>query len=631
MPRSKTLEFLRLFDRVKQTSNGWTVRCPVHKGGLEDDPSLDIHEGREGIVMCCRSHGCSHEEICRAVGWEIRDLFWDASRNGRDSWVTGRLAVQSRQRVAAPAARAVAASIQRETYRPPPPGAAMATCVAEHLYRTPTGTEVLKVRRFHHSDPQRPKGYRKACIPYHPEEGGWKRCNDCNHDTPLYNALQLAEAPDNALVAWVEGENKADALMKRGILATTALGGSSRKSRLPDLSLLTGKRVCILPDKDTPGEEYAEAVYAALRPLARRVWVQPNYPEEDAPPEHYDVVDWLRDHPETSLDLLLAEPEIKVVYKLLSVRELLTLPSPRWLVDTFIQESGLWLLFGESSHGKSFVAMDVLGCIARGGTWCGKTISQAGPVVYINADGGLGFRDRFNAWLEANQANPDTTPFYTLNEDVPIWDPRAIDHFNVSLSLLPEKPVCLVVDTYSRCIAGKDENNQGESSAAVKNLDALRQEWGCAVGLIHHTDAQGKKIRGSSVLIGAADSAWRVTRGMNQHVSVDCTKQRNGPDNVPGFSFQLRPVASAPGQVALFQTGATNPATERSRLENSLEVMIEAYPNSLQSELAEWTGLDTRRVSELLKSLESKGVIEHGPPRNTSGRPAFTYRIKGTE
>lgn len=65
---------------VKQRGSGWSALCPAHH---DRNPSLDIDLGDDGrILLICRSHGCSAEQIVAAVGLEISDLFSGVGRNG---------------------------------------------------------------------------------------------------------------------------------------------------------------------------------------------------------------------------------------------------------------------------------------------------------------------------------------------------------------------------------------------------------------------------------------------------------------------------------------------------------------------------------------------------------------------
>ena len=101
----------------------------------------------------------------------------------------------------------------------------------------------------------------------------------------LYRLPDLAEA---ALVVICEGERDAEALRKRGFIATTCPQGAG-KWRTDYNASLQGKRVVILPDNDAPGRAHAEDVAKALQGIAAGVKVL----ELPGLPEKGDVSDWL--------------------------------------------------------------------------------------------------------------------------------------------------------------------------------------------------------------------------------------------------------------------------------------------------------------------------------------------------
>ena len=69
-------EFLPLLRKVRRVRRGeWMALCTAHP---DKHPSLSIKEGRGGrILLICRSHQCSAESICRALGLKLSDLFAD--------------------------------------------------------------------------------------------------------------------------------------------------------------------------------------------------------------------------------------------------------------------------------------------------------------------------------------------------------------------------------------------------------------------------------------------------------------------------------------------------------------------------------------------------------------------------
>jgi hypothetical protein len=63
---------LQRLDRLTRSGAGWTARCPAHE---DRHNSLSVSEGAEGRVLLHCFAGCSTENVCEAIGLELRDLF----------------------------------------------------------------------------------------------------------------------------------------------------------------------------------------------------------------------------------------------------------------------------------------------------------------------------------------------------------------------------------------------------------------------------------------------------------------------------------------------------------------------------------------------------------------------------
>jgi putative DNA primase/helicase len=63
---------------VRREGAGFKALCPCHS---ENTGSLDVREGEQGVLMQCWGCGAKAEQICAAIGIEVRDLFFN-SRNG---------------------------------------------------------------------------------------------------------------------------------------------------------------------------------------------------------------------------------------------------------------------------------------------------------------------------------------------------------------------------------------------------------------------------------------------------------------------------------------------------------------------------------------------------------------------
>jgi putative DNA primase/helicase len=106
---------------------------------------------------------------------------------------------------------------------------------------------------------------------------------------PLYNLPLLAIKPD-AEILIVEGEKCADAAVSKGYAALTWSQGAASIDK-SDWSALSGRRVLIWPDADTPGRDAGAKLAARLVPIASRVSVV----DVDGQPEGWDIADLIAD------------------------------------------------------------------------------------------------------------------------------------------------------------------------------------------------------------------------------------------------------------------------------------------------------------------------------------------------
>ena len=63
---------LSRLEGVRKVGNGWVALCPAHD---DHNPSLSIGVGSDGRILLHCFAGCSIEDICSALGIEIKDLF----------------------------------------------------------------------------------------------------------------------------------------------------------------------------------------------------------------------------------------------------------------------------------------------------------------------------------------------------------------------------------------------------------------------------------------------------------------------------------------------------------------------------------------------------------------------------
>ena len=65
-------EILRLLKNVKRNGDRATARCPAHE---DHDNSLSITKGDDGKILTNCFAGCTVDDICGAIGIEVKELF----------------------------------------------------------------------------------------------------------------------------------------------------------------------------------------------------------------------------------------------------------------------------------------------------------------------------------------------------------------------------------------------------------------------------------------------------------------------------------------------------------------------------------------------------------------------------
>ena len=84
-----------------------------------------------------------------------------------------------------------------------------------------------------------------------------------------------------------------------------------------------------------------------------------------------------------------------------------------WLVESYIEEDALTVMYGPPGKGKSFVALDLSCCIASGMPFHGHLV-KPGVVIYIAGEGHNGIARRLHAWAQHNDTALPELLFVTV-------------------------------------------------------------------------------------------------------------------------------------------------------------------------------------------------------------------------
>ena len=541
----------------------WTARCPAHK---DREPSLSIAEGRDGRALLTCHTGCSLDSIIGALGLEMADLFPEPSPTARGFSV-------SRPAPRPPIAnRATAPRLEHPVQREPAArreddrekdDARSWPVVATYDYADPDGRLVFQVLRK--EPPVQPAdGKRKKTFSQRRPDpaGGWINNISDLHERPLYRMPELIDdlAAERTILL-VEGEKDCITLRELGLPATTHSGGA--KGWRPEYAhQLAGASVIILPDNDEPGRKWAADAGAALIEQGATVRMC-------AVPVHAvgaDVTDWVQSggtlaQLERLLDRAIAwqpgdpvpVPAAPPKFKLLSVADLENLPPMDWLVGEeragIFPAEALLGVFGAPGCGKSFVAADLACTIAcrrddLAKDWFGNTIRR-GPVLYVAAEGGRGFRSRIIAWRDHHGVAQHELALYFVLEPVNLYGSDDVSHILRTADLLPEPPALVVFDTLARSMVGGDDNSAQDIGMVIDRGDRVKRETGASVLFNHHATKEGNVERGSGALRAGVDTLCSVREDEDGTARViSCEKQKDA-DNFPDITFYLHTVGDS--------------------------------------------------------------------------------------
>jgi len=210
-----------------------------------------------------------------------------------------------------------------------------------------------------------------------------------------------------------------------------------------------------------------------------------------------------------------------------------------YLVKRWLDRGTTSVIYGESNIGKSFFVMDMCYCVAAGIDWHGYKTVQ-GPVLYLALEGGLGMANRLYAIQQKYGCNNvplavRRAPLDMLNSDE---DLQTLGALIQEVQDQYGQLAMIVIDTLSRALAGGDENSSTDLGRMVKVSDAVVEQSGAHVSMVHHSGKdQSRGARGHSLLRAAVSTEIELTK-MDGISFATATKQRDQEPAEP-FAFVL--------------------------------------------------------------------------------------------
>jgi hypothetical protein len=202
-----------------------------------------------------------------------------------------------------------------------------------------------------------------------------------------------------------------------------------------------------------------------------------------------------------TLDELLADPKLA--------------GGPRWVVDGLIPEGGLTILYGIGKGGKTTFLGHLCAAVVSGKSFLDRDVA-AGAVLWVDLEQHVSLTRQTLAAAGANeQAHP-----------VHIYNGMAPDLTSIEESIRGLGVTLVVIDSLSKLLQLRDENDASLVNAALTPLLQMIRETNVGLIAIHHDRKRegdgGRGMRGSGVFLATLD----VCIGLKREGGTDSSQRR---------------------------------------------------------------------------------------------------------
>jgi hypothetical protein len=423
--------------------------------------------------------------------------------------------------------------------------------IALHTYTDECGSPSYYRIRCKHPDTKE-KWIRPMKINGHGYEIGEPKFQN---GKPLYTLHRIVKNP-KAIIWITEGEQKADALNKLGLVATTSGGATSADTT--DWESLRSRAVKIFPDNDDAGKAYAGTVASILLGMDCVVSCVDVDKLELGTGE--DVMEWLEAHPGASAEDVQSLPTIEpnyikgdsnttdntIVVQIKCAADITPRPIS-WLWDGWLASGKFHIFAGQAGTGKTTIAITLAATVSIGGRFPDGTISPVGNVLIWSGEDSA--EDTLVPRLLA--AGADLSRIHFIG-DVKCGDETRSFNPSADISAMLEAAASisdislLIVDPVVNAVAG-DSHKNGEVRKALQPLVDFGEKLGCAVlGISHFSKGTGGKeplerVTGSLAFGALARIVLATAKIIEDETSkrIFCRAKSNIGVDHGGFEYDL--------------------------------------------------------------------------------------------
>lgn len=331
-----------------------------------------------------------------------------------------------------------------------------------------------------------------------------------------YHLPEIISATQQDWIFFVEGEADVEALRKLGLTATTT--GSVTSWQDAFKKYFKNKLICIIPDNDEKGRDFARKVAKSLYSVATEIRIL-NLPGLQ---EKEDVSDWLRNggNKHQFIELIDNVPKYEPPKKRIQTIPLSEVEEKNigWLWDNRIPKNMFSLLVGNVGATKSFLSIYLAAQISTGRPLAGAKIptEKGSTIIFSNEDPlDVALKPRLNAH-EADCSKIFAYSFVNL-KDSKTDEFSLLEHLDLLGELIDEigDVKLIIFDPITAYLRGVDANSNSEVRTALIGLQNLCQtKETTALGISHFSKKAQLDViyrtLGSTAFNAAARSVWAI-------------------------------------------------------------------------------------------------------------------------
>jgi hypothetical protein len=344
----------------------------------------------------------------------------------------------------------------------------------------------------------------------------------------------------------------------------------------------------------------------------------------------------------------MAELKVTLQLPVEGVKGLQNMAKPPMLIDDLIPQGAIVIITAPSYTGKTFLALEMARAVATGSPFLGHyAIPNPGNVYLIEQDSpkydtGALFAAMLRRTAEEYRGeylSPLDRIYISWHPGIDLLQPltphiiaNTIQHFStfegmangprwtidehgeyqeIDPEIVTNGARLVILDTLRACNTG-DENDSGAMEKVMRALKDVRKATGATVVVLHHDNAAGSRLRGSTAIEGAADTIFRLSKS-RKGKTISCTVRKARAVQPESFRFSINTLeVPALGTVKEVRFEGTIEAheVEEADSENELLSYIGSRVEVSGADLKEWAALNGLSVPTLERRLRDlKGQL----------------------